>query len=172
MKIELKKIKNGLIGREGPSWQAELHIDGRKVAMVHQRGDGGEIDIRPFDNDDWVTLNKAEEYAKTLPPIHRGCEEMQKAFGPMEMDLRLLVDEMWDDWQVEKRLMKDEKKGVLLGYDRKGTYSMITWKGYKVDDLLKTQQGIEFLKTALERIQREKCVGGIMILNNNLQHLL
>ena len=67
MKIELKNLKTGLVGRDGiKTWSASVYVDGKRSATVEEYGNGGALNIRATSKAAKARLAEAEAYAATL----------------------------------------------------------------------------------------------------------
>jgi hypothetical protein len=108
MKLELKAIKHSEFASEETfCYQANLYLNGKKVAQVSNQGFGG-CDSQDFDSSD---IEKAvNDYFKTLPKrIITMGKSGHEVFGePIELDADL---ESWCSDQVcEWLIVKDAKK--------------------------------------------------------------
>ena len=143
MKITLTNYKS-FKGMEGYGFNAILNVDGKKVADVIDDASGGQVNYYPLGDvqsaerkANTELLNKAKEYAKTLPSPHKYHDDTV-----MPMDLDLLMDDLVNELQRKK----DEKKGIMLKTEY--GYSIIQWNA-TLPTMLKKYKG------AKEAIQKE-----------------
>ena len=70
MKLELKNVKfYESMSEETNCFQADLFIDGKKIAYVKNTGQGGCTDYGVHDFKLQSVLREAEAYCKTLPSV-------------------------------------------------------------------------------------------------------
>lgn len=151
MKIELKKIKVAeFMSQETTSFVADLYVDGVKAGYCHNEGTGGSTMIRVDSVDQKTLLNKAEAWAKTLPPN-------VSEYGTLPMDLESVVDDLLYAYlqekevaKFQKRLQKDMLKGIAYG-TLEGGYRIVSWK-MPLADVLKDPRGVEAVKKAISGI--------------------
>jgi hypothetical protein len=104
MKIELKSLKIAQhLSEETTAFTATIYVDGMKVGTVKNDGQGGSNSY--YLEKGWV--DKLEVYAKSLP-------DLQSAYGPLKMDLDLLVDELMNKQEQEKHLKRQLKKTTFF----------------------------------------------------------
>jgi len=107
MQLELKKLKFGLLGREGiRTFECELFVDGVKTAYVNEDGNGGCLRIHiaePFDTTRKILAN-AKTYCETLP-----CIFSKKQKGS---DLDEQIIQMVSDVEVAKEIKTKQKKCI------------------------------------------------------------
>ena len=153
MDIKLKAVKHSVtFSEETNCFQANLYVDGKKVAYVKNDGRGGCTDYNAYNKELRPKLEEAEAYAKTLPPIK---------YGSMTIDMNLehLIDDLFDDWLFTK----DMNKGIIYGKS-KDLAKILSWKGYTISKLLKHRQGITLIKNAIKNVKKE----GYTVFNTNL----
>ena len=89
---------------DGGGYQFNLYRNNKKVAFVHNAGDGGEMDIDWFSKEEEKSIS---EYVKTLPNW-----ENQGFSG--EMSVGIFLEELLEEQETEKWLNKQRKKGTLF----------------------------------------------------------
>ena len=89
---------------DGGGYQFNLYRNNKKVAFVHNAGDGGEMDIDWFLKEEEKSIS---EYVKTLPKW-----ENQGFSG--EMSVGIFLEELLEEQETEKWLNKQRKKGTLF----------------------------------------------------------
>jgi hypothetical protein len=171
MKIELRNVKINLtFSEETTMFKADVYVNGKKTAYAHNDGHGGCTFYNRYPNMEGL-LVEAENYAKTLPKL---------TYGSLSIDTNLehLIDKMIDEEvnkkehaKFAKKREKDMLKNIVYGNPTGGSYKMIGWGKYTIEQLKSTQNGITALKNAITRVKGE-LTDGDKILNNNLGELL
>ena len=93
MNLELKNIKYFPdLSEETLCFIADLFVDGEEVAYCKNTGKGEMTSIMPHTREDREVLNKAEEYARTLPNLYVGNTTSPEGF-------KCTLDG-WVDYQV------------------------------------------------------------------------
>lgn len=105
-KIEIKNIKVRLPRAGDPNdstdFEANVFIDGKKAAVAHDNGWGGDTTITPVDEAGKLLVAKAEAYLKTLP------EEKDKTHNfSIQMDLSLMAATAANKVEHQMGLKKD-----------------------------------------------------------------
>lgn len=171
MKIELKNLKVNLtFSEETIMFQADVFVDGKKVAYASNDGRGGCTYYNAHSRELRPLLEQAEAYAKTLP-------EKSYTFGGdvkyYPQSLESLIDEMVDaevnkkeNAKNEKKIQKDMLVSVLVG--RKEHYTQHFWN-YRnsktkvpIAELLNNPNNKKMLMDKLKTLDRN------LILNTNL----
>lgn len=114
MKLTLKNLKiMKSLSEETLCFSATAYVDGKKAFEVSNRGHGGCHDYRAHDE---ALLDKADAYAKSLPPYVWAdaptadhCEIRQIPY-----DLDMLVDDLIDAIELEKRVKRLLAKVVMI----------------------------------------------------------
>jgi hypothetical protein len=134
MRLAIKGFKDWATD-DGGGYQFTLLADGKRFAFVHNDGNGGEVDLKFFDTDapkvEIVSLydddqtpyrgtpneKRLTDYVRALPPWQGDGE-------PMDYSVGMLMDELVNDYEREKRLKKYRKKGVVFKLTTDGEGSM------------------------------------------------
>lgn len=157
MKIELKKIKTNLqFSKETTMFQAELWVDGIKVADCSNDGHGGNTDIRAYGKENRAVIEKCEAYFKTLP------KEKFEDFE-FEQNLEGYIDDLLQKHLEEKELKSSMAKGVVYE-DKEGVVRIITWKKFNIAKMLEIENGRKAISDCIARLKKENC----QILNTNI----
>jgi hypothetical protein len=108
MKAELKNVKiNKQLSEETTCFSATLYVEGKKTAIITNRGCGGEDEIpQIFDN---PLFDEFENWVKTQPPL-------DSDYGnPLPMDLGLYVGcVLLPEWEKSSQLKKWSKKETIF----------------------------------------------------------
>lgn len=136
MELTIKNYK-GHDTHDGVSFTADVYVDGVKAFVVENDGNGGENLYIPFKPELRPLLEKAEAYAKGLPAL-------ETEWGPLEMDLDLLIADILEKKEEEKQLRRWCRKKVVfrLKDDPAGEYRTLQ-AGYSLmaDDFLVRKYG-------------------------------
>jgi hypothetical protein len=163
MNIELKKIYfSERLSEETNAFTAELYVDGKKLCYVKNDGQGGPTDYHVCDSKNSNKLKEVEAYCKSLPKLDLGSFKL-------DMNLEHKIDTLFEQWLKEKdsakfnkKLEKDCLKGICVKSDN--GYSMLQWKGFTIEQVLKHPQGKSMIKTQLDKLKGE----GKVVLNKNI----
>jgi hypothetical protein len=101
MNLTIKSLRTWATD-DGGGYQFNLCKDGKKIAYVHNAGDGGMLQILWDSCEDEVT-----EYAKSLPPVTVG----DKSFG---MSVDILMDDLVTEYEWQKKLARYRKGATLF----------------------------------------------------------
>ena len=124
MNIELRNVRLVHGHNDSTPYVGKLYIDGKHIANCENDGWGGPDNIQPISKEARIILNRAEEYAKTLPSV--------ESFGmTLEMNLELLIGELLEDFLKKKndaKLIKKTLKKIILMAPNKQSYIEFGWK--------------------------------------------
>lgn len=160
MKLELKNIKfYESMSEETNCFEADLFINGKKIAYVKNTGQGGSTDYHILDYKLQSVLHEAEAYCNSMPM--KRSEEFDFEYQPT---LEHEIDDLFERWlkvKGDKKFLKDMEKGLIYG--NKYMYTIITWK-YPIKTLLSMQQGREIIRKKIVQLRFEQET----ILNTNI----
>jgi len=142
-------------------FMGDIYFDNKKVGFCKNDGQGGQTwcysDDKSYDK-----FKELVTYCKNLPEIK--YEEYS-----FKSNLENVVDRLFEDWlekKHDKSLLKDFNKGICVG--TKKFYNIIELnvrgKKIKIEEILKTEHGVSFLKKLCEEKRKE----GLTVLNTNL----
>lgn len=103
MNLTIKSFKTWSTN-DGGGYQFNLYKDGKKIAFVHNDGNGGEIQI------DWLDEGAKKsiiEYVKSLSKIELGDVTIDSTVG-------ILMDDLVNKHEWEKKLARHRKQGILF----------------------------------------------------------
>lgn len=104
MNITLKNLKIARhLSEETTAFTATIYVDGMSVGHVKNDGQGGSNSYGL--TREWE--QKLEAHAKSLP-------DLQSEYGPLKMDLDLLIDELMNQQEQEKHLKRQFKKTTFF----------------------------------------------------------
>ena len=158
MKLELKNVKfYESMSEETNCFQADLFINGKKIACVKNSGQGGCTDYHVLDFSQQQILRDAEAYCKGLPKVKYGENEYA-------VTLETVIDDLFEAWlkvKADKKLLKDMEKGLMYG--NKYGYTIITWN-VPLKAMLMSIKGREIIRKKIVQLRVEEET----ILNTNI----
>jgi len=141
-RLTLKKIKT-FIGHEGYGLNADLYLDGVKVAFVLDDANGGEVDHQFIDK---ASEDRVWAFIKSIPDDDDAKEmrtsdywmKYPKAIETHKLDA--LINEFVDNYQNDKKLNRLRKTKVLWNKptDTKGQF----WITKHLGNIEKTREAI------------------------------
>ena len=161
MKLELKNIKfYESMSEETNCFQADLFINGKKIADVKNQGQGGPTDYRVLDFKNQQILRDAEAYCLTLPK-----EKISDTFD-FQPTLESKIDDLFEAWlkvKADKKMEKQMEKGILYGRNKNMSYTISTWN-LPLKAMLMTTNGREVIRQKIIKIKEE----GLIVFNTNI----
>lgn len=159
MKLELKNIKfYESMSEETNCFQADLFINGKKIAYVKNTGQGGPTDYGVHDFKLQNVLREAEQFCLTLPK-----EQISDTFE-FQPTLESKIDDLFEAWlkvKGDKKMEKQMEKGILYG--NKYQYTIVTWN-VPLKAMLMTEKGREVVRKKIVQLRVEEET----ILNTNI----
>lgn len=108
MKIELKRIQFiERLSEETNCFVADLHINGKKIGLASNRGDGEVTVYEPNKKDDRLIMNQAASYCEGLPPEKGVFDGEHLEF---KMDLSTFIDGLVNRFMAAKALRAFSRK--------------------------------------------------------------
>ena len=103
MNLTIKGLKTWATS-DGGGYQCNLYKDGKKIAFVHNEGNGSEIQI------DWISCeSEINAYVESLPKVKCGEVEVDSTVG-------ILIDDLVTEYEWQKKLAKHRKNGILFRF--------------------------------------------------------
>ena len=93
---------------DGGGYQFNLYRDGKKVAFVHEAGEGGCLRVDWFDP---VAEKDIQDYVKTLPDL-----KMEDMDIVVKMSVDIFLDDLVAEYEWQKKLAKHRKGAVLFRF--------------------------------------------------------
>lgn len=174
MQIELKNIKVAEhMSEETTAFTADLYVDNKKIAFIKNDGRGGSTYYQQYKQEDAPILRQAEEYCKALPPaVYPGSLTDGNSFE-IPMNLENYIDDLLDKHLQKKdlekfhsKMVKHQEDSILFGIPDK-EYSRLKFKR-PIAELLRSEQGTEAIKKAIQEKVIPNLKEGMVILNTNL----
>lgn len=162
--ITLKNLKT-FAGHDGMlGINADICLHGKAFAHAYDDAHGGMMDIDALGGLDKVGENYA--VSKELKRNREIIEEVGLAIAKYpehevilggkpyktKEDLEGIVNALVDEMETQKKLKRDQKKGILV--KRPNGYSTISWKAGTIDNMFKKYPGELNKKTILDMVQK------------------
>lgn len=161
MKLELKNIKfYESMSEETNCFEADLFINGKKIAYVKNTGQGGSTDYHVHDFKLQNVLREAEQFCLTLPK-----EKISDTFE-FQPTLESKIDDLFEAWlkvKADKIFEKQMEKGILYGKNKMYSYHIVSWN-LPIKAMLMTDKGKEILRKKILAIKQ----GGDEVFNTNI----
>lgn len=173
MKLQLKNCKINLtFSEETIMFKADVYIDGKKCGYAENDGRGGSTWVTPYP-DKRQTISDAQKYFDSLPMITTKYADQEYK---LKQSLELAIDEIVYDMvnKKEEKKFKDKmnksmQKGLVVSNDNLKSYKIVSWKKFTITDLLKTPNGQESIKRAVQKCKQD----GYAVYNTNIPtHIL
>lgn len=134
MEIILKNIYVGeRLSRETTAFQATLFIDGYRVGVITNDGQGCPNMYRPLDDKGVMLIRQAEDWCRKLPAMVLADTMSDGKPVTIPMELEIYLDNIITDWltkkDIEKFRRKAEKKmssAIVFGVPDK-TFRLMTY---------------------------------------------
>lgn len=165
MKLELKNIKfYESMSEETNCFEADLFINGKKIAYVKNTGQGGSTDYHVLDfSKDNNVLREAEQFCLSLPK-----EKIDGMMSDFEFQptLESRIDDLFEAWlkvKADKKFEKQMEKGILYGKNKMYSYRIVSWN-LPIKAMLMTDRGKEIIRNKILVIKQ----GGDTVFNTNI----
>lgn len=167
MNIELKKIQFGAdqLHRETLNFACEIYADGKLIASAYNEGSGGMTSISAYPHN--------VENVRKIADVNQYLESVStdKTFdGYLNDYVDNKIDEAFNARQrakFEKKMQNDFKKVICYGIPNGDGYGILSWKNYKLEDLLKSEGGRKAVSKALADL-KTRLAKDEVILNTNI----
>ena len=149
MKVELKKIKvSKMMSKETTAFEADLWIDGKKAASIHNNGSGGS---NSYYFEDKATEQKFFAFCNSLPPI-------PSEYFPngMPMDEEIVVGNLLEKHEHIQKLKRMTKTKTLV---KLADHKFAEWTIYmvvytpQIGQELRKKHGADLVAIANENIE-------------------
>jgi len=147
-----KNIKQ-MRGHDAPSYEWDIYFDNKKICNCWDDSWGGELQITNYDNqsieDIYSLIDKDSLWDKQYN---------------WTTSIDLLMEDLLNIGFEKKDFEKNQKKGLLLGTNKKGEYRIVSWGNVTIPTLLKKygnkgrdviQQGIAKYKDKEDIVNKE-----------------
>ena len=161
MKLELKNVKfYESMSEETNCFQADLFINGKKIAYVKNSGQGGCTDYGVHDFSQQQVLRDAEAFCLKLPK-----EKISETFD-FQPTLESKIDDLFEAWlkvKADKQFEKQMEKGILYGKNKMYSYHIQPYN-VPIKTMLMSEYGREMLRNKILQIKQ----GGDEVFNTNI----
>jgi hypothetical protein len=173
MEIKLKNIYvNERLSRETMEFQATLYIDGHKVGVITNDGQGGATMYRPVDDRCVTLIREAEAWCRGLPPmIYPDVIGGKTITVPMELEIYLdNIVTAWLDEQDRDRFCKKMEQemltAILFGVPGK-TFRVLKYRN-PIAAMIRFNKGVEQLRLDIHKKVMPLLQRNEKILNTNI----
>jgi len=162
LKVSLKNIKtfpghDGMLG-----FNADIYIDNKKTLHVYDDAYGGIFNYTPIKQtqtykDAHNIKQEINNKIKQYPPItiHLSNKTIE-----LREDLDGLCAALVSEWEWNKKIKRDQKKGLLIEIESGNGYDVLAWKQYgtipKMIDKLGEQSTINLLEMTIKKQLKQK----------------
>jgi hypothetical protein len=173
MKLQVKNVRVNLdFSEETICFKADIYINGIKACYASNEGHGGCTGVWCYDSVGKSLMIQAEDFlSKTPPVVHIYKDETWEE----KQTLTTFIDDYIDDHvkamehkKFSKKINKDMEKGIVVSNNNLESYSLVSWKGHMLSDILRRPDGELVLKNTINEYKHK----GYTIHNTNLPHYL
>ena len=160
MKIDLRNVKINLqFSQETTQFKADVYVDDIKTAYAMNEGFGGPTNYNAYAGQH-DRLKAAEGYCESLPPI---VINLGTKFE-IKSNLEHVIDDLLEKASVAKQVEKSMKKGIVTKTGNETDFTVTSWKGKTLVQMLSTPDGKAAVKQQVAKLMKE----GKTILNTNI----
>jgi hypothetical protein len=174
MEITLKNIYVGeRLSRETTAFQATLYINGYKVGVITNDGQGGATMYRPLDDKGVTLIKEAEVWCRRLPPLVFTDNMVDGRPVTIPMELEIYLDNLVTDWLNQKDLERFRKKAqkemltsIVFGVPDK-SFRVMKYRN-PIAAMIRFDKGVEQLRLDINRMVVPRLQENEKILNTNI----
>jgi hypothetical protein len=174
MEIKLKNIYvNERLSRETMEFQATLYIDGHKVGVITNDGQGGATMFRPRDDRGVALIREAEVWCRRLPPMTSPDVMINDKAVTVPMELEIYLDNLVTAWLDEqdrdrfrKKMEKEMLTAILFGVPGK-TFRLLKYRN-PIAAMIRFNKGVEQLRQDIHKKVMPLLQRNEKILNTNI----
>jgi hypothetical protein len=174
MEIVLKNIYVGeRLRRETTAFQASLYVNGVKVAVVSNDGQGGCVQYHPTGDKGILLIREAEVWCQKLPPVVFEDTLINDRPVTIPMDLEIYIDDLVTAWLKQKdlerfrfKMKKAMRSAILFGVPDK-SYREMRYR-MPIEDMIRYGLGVERLRLDIHKQVIPMLGAGEKILNTNI----
>jgi hypothetical protein len=132
LKISLKNIKT-FVGHDTMlGFNADIYIDNKKTLHVFDDSYGGSMQYTPTLNNQtyqevYQIQNEINQQLKQFPPI---IIELSNRTMEVKENLDGICTALVSEWEWNKKIKRDQHKGLLIELESGNGYNIIAWKKY------------------------------------------
>jgi len=174
MEIILKNIYVGeRLSRETTAFQATLYINGYRVGVITNDGQGGATMYRPLDDKGVALIREAEVWCRRLPPLVITGEIVNGKPVTIPMELEIYLDNLVTDWLNQKDLEPFRKKvqkkmltAIVFGVPDK-SFRVMKYR-IPIAAMIRFDKGVEQLRLDIHRKVVPRLKENEKIMNTNI----
>lgn len=176
-RVTIKNVKENF-GHDLGGFFCDIYLDNKKVAYLNNDGWGGCPDIRPYGykEKDFAKMKELENFLMVEAKMAEFQAEdynndprlLKESWEASDFSFHNVVEFICERLCFLKQIDRQQKKSILFGNPRSGSYKLITYK-FAIEELKKTHSGL--LKAKVLEIQ-SKLEKGECIFNTNLEGIL
>jgi hypothetical protein len=132
LKLSLKNIKT-FVGHDTMlGFNADLYIDNKKTLHVFEQGDGGSMRYTPTLNNQtykevYQIQDSINQQLKQMPPIKI---QLSNEVIEVKENLDGICSALVSEWEWNKKIKRDQHKGLLIELESGDGYNLMAWKKY------------------------------------------
>jgi len=174
MEIILKNIYvSERLSKKTMSFQATLYINGYKVGVVSNEGQGGAMLYHPLEDKGNMLIREAEVWCRQLPPIVFEDTIIDGKPMTIPMELEIYLDDMITAWLEQKDQVKFRRKmekemptAILFGIPGK-TFRVLKYRT-PIACMIRFNKGVERLRLDIHKLVMPLLQENEKILNTNI----
>lgn len=161
LKLSLKNIKT-FDGHDGAiGFNADLYIDNKKTLHVFDGSYGGSLEYTPTLNNQtyqevYQIQDNINEQLKQFPPI---IIELSNRTIEVKENIDGICTALISEWEWNKKIKKDQHKGLLLESESGNGYNLLSWKKYgTIPNMINTfglQSTINLIEMSIQKQLKE-----------------
>jgi hypothetical protein len=161
LKLSLKNIKT-FVGHDTMlGFNADLYIDNKKILHIFDDSYGGSMQYTPALNNQtykevYQIQNNINEQLKQMPPI---IIELSNRTMEVKEDLDGICTALVSEWEWNKKIKKDQHKGLLVELESGNGYNVMAWKKYGTITDMINKLGLQItrglIQTSLNKLIKE-----------------
>lgn len=161
LKISLKNIKT-FVGHDTMlGFNADLYIDNKKILHIFDDSYGGSMQYTPALNNQtykevYQIQNNINEQLKQMPPI---IIELSNRTMEVKENLDGICTALVSEWEWNKKIKRDQHKGLLIELESGNGYNVMAWKKYGTITDMINKLGLQItrglIQTSLNKLIKE-----------------
>lgn len=169
LKISLKNIKT-FIGHDTMlGFNADLYIDNKKTLHVFDDSYGGSMQYTPVIKNQtyqevYQIQDNINEQLKQMPPI---IIELSNRTMEVKENLDGICTALVSEWEWNKKIKRDQHKGLLVELESGNGYNLMAWKKYGTITDMINKFGLQITQGLIQASVNKLIKENKTILNKN-----
>lgn len=169
LKISLKNIKT-FIGHDTMlGFNADLYIDNKKTLHVFDDSYGGSMQYTPVRKNQtyqevYQIQNEINQQLKQMPPI---IIELSNRTMEVKENLDGICTALVSEWEWNKKIKRDQHKGLLVELESGNGYNVMAWKKYGTITDMINKFGLQITQGLIQASVNKLIKENKTILNKN-----